>query len=535
MWEFHADKAPTKIQSSPARTSKSYSGAHDALADPDPYRGLGILEPGLNPFRGLAANLAALERGEQVKQHAESQTCWVVAPNYDLAKEFDYLWDVLVSRQRYIQWPFKVRRKANQPKQGNMFIELLWGTNAIGQEVTTLIEVKSATNEQSLQSEEVHVCILSEAARLAPKVWYKYLSTRCGRSIWPTTPDIQAYHIWEMIESGKASPELGISNYHFTPRANPKYNWGRFWSEHMKAESRTVGAILTHPLDANSPCSQGNGHDCFDENVHCDAAKDDGFAEQFLGQWVFHKGRVVPIREREGSNGEPAHVVSRDPDWLHFAKWVVACDYGFHDPAVGGIWAVGPEGHALLRRCVYQAGLTSDEFVARIQAEWDYIMAHCGVRTTRADLYLGDPKKPEVEKGFRNRGLPIWNLNKKVQASRMASHRALMDLLSIDVKIGMPYLTVHSDCTEVINEWRMLRWSERVRTEDAPTAVEGQDHAYDMARYFAAANVSPPEKRHAGYDTFHLAKMQVAREKSRIRRTVPVTSQSYIWSQHGAA
>ena len=275
---FHNSDAVTKIASSPARTSKSYAAWKDVLPD--------VLYHG-----------ALLPRTPDL----ETQRIWIVPPNYDLAKEFDYAYEDLVERKETLGLDYEIISAVNNRGQGNMKIVLRWGRNQSGRFVDSIIEVKSAANERQLQSEEVDIAILSEAARLHQDVWAKYLATRTGRSIWPTTPDIEAAWIYKEIERGKANPTLKIENFQFTPLANPKYNYFRYWIEHQKAELRTSPAgELTLPVDDGKPPSQDNGHNCFEPLVDCGAMKDPGFAEQFGGQWTFTRGRVVPLRTEEG-------------------------------------------------------------------------------------------------------------------------------------------------------------------------------------------------------------------------------------------
>lgn len=506
--DFHLSLARTKIISCPARTSKSYAGWKDAL--PDAYA------PGIELSQG--------------KPEVDSCLIWIVAPNYDLAKEFDYAWEDLVSRRAKLGMDYKIEKKANQPKQGHMLIDILWGKDSRGVDVRTKIEVKSAFNEKSLQSEEVNVVLMSEAARLPKVVWSKYLSTRAGRSIWPTTPDIEAAWIWQLIEDGKQHDQLGIENFQFTGRANPSYKWDRFWTEHAKAESLVDGTIEVAPVHINAPPSEKNGHDCFDPLTECKAMKEDGFAEQFGGRWVFHRGRVVPLRERESDTGAPSHVISEDFAWMKDAHWSLACDYGYEDPAVGGFWATGPGRQLVLRNCVYQNHLTPDQFVDQLLEMWGDIQKRFGFKRTFPHRVIGDPKKPEVEALMRRRGLPVWNMDKKAQASRHAGHQELMSYLATDLATGLPRLLVHTDCAPVIKEWRMLRRNDRVRDEGSHASMIGRDDAYDMARYFVMSRPTESNVVTKPSD-FDFARRQIIRERARRPRnvTVPQGMQPVGW------
>lgn len=459
---FHNSDAVTKIASSPARTSKSYAAWKDVLPD--------VLYHG-----------ALLARNPDL----ETQRIWIVPPNYDLAKEFDYAYEDLVERRETLGLDYEIVSAVNNRGQGNMKIVLRWGRNRAGRFVDSIIEVKSAANERQLQSEEVDIAILSEAARLHQDVWAKYLATRTGRSIWPTTPDIEAAWIYKEIERGKANPTLKIENFQFTPLANPKYNYFRYWIEHQKAELRTnAAAELTLPVDDGKPPSQDNGHNCFEPLVDCNAMKDPGFAEQFGGQWTFTRGRVVPLRTENGQRGEPSHVIYHDEPWFKHCDVHISIDYGFTDPTVVMFWLVGPS-QVVLRRSIYERGLTPDDVAAKVE----HMLKVHGWKD-RLTRMLGDPKKPEVVETFRRRGLPIWDIDKMAQADRKAGHLELMNFLATDPKTGQPRLLVHADNVEVIEEWSTLRYSDRVRDPNVVSALIGRDDAYDCARYFVQS--SPP-------------------------------------------
>lgn len=415
----------------------------------------------------------------------ESQIVWIVPPNYDLAKEFDYAYEDLIERKEKLGFDYEVIHSLKNPNQGNMKIQIRWGKNLKGQNVDSIIEVRSAANEKQLQSEEVNIAILSEAARLPEIVWSKYLSTRTGRSVWATTPDIEAAWIYKEIERGNEKPSLKIRNFTFTPRANPRYNWPRFWVEHQKAELRTnAAAVLTLPTNDEISPSADNGHDCFDPLIECDAVKDPGFAEQFCGQWTFTRGRVVPIRKEEGMRGEPAHVVSYDPIWAKYADVHVSIDYGFTDPTVMMFWLVGPQ-QVYLRTSVYERGLIPDD----VAEAYDRVIKK-NEWHGRVKRMLGDPKKPEVVELFRRRGMPIWDVDKQAQVDRKAGHLELMNYLSVNPKTGEPYMLIHESNVEVLDEWMTLRYKDKVRDPNTVNSFIGRDDAYDCARYFVMSH--PP-------------------------------------------
>ncbi|GEM_PF-4039600 len=463
---FHASRAKIKIASSPARTAKSYSGAADVYPDIVAH--------------GVAYQMAI--KGKFGDYVPETFRGWVVCPNYDLAKEFDYLYTELVEKAPIMKWGYEIRRSKRNANQGDMEIVLFWGKNQRGEDVESVIQVRTSANEKSLQSEELDWVILSEAAELDESVWKKYISARFTRAILPTTPKVNAGWILDMIESAEDNPELGIESFCFTVRANPEYKCDRFWAAHAQAELTVTGEVTTLPVDENKPPSIANGHDCFDPIVQCDAAKDDGFAEQFLGRWTLKEGRVVPLREHIGAQGQPAHVIREDKSWFRHADLDLAVDYGFSDGTVIGFWLVGPK-QVCLRRSIYEQNLTPDDIVDRVKEQRRWLEQHFQ-RDFEFRRVIGDPKKPEVAATLARHGFRVWNIDKKAQVDRQAGHMEFMNMLQTDPATGSPSMLVHSDNSAVINEWKSLRWNTKVRSETSPTALIGADHAYDMARYY---------------------------------------------------
>lgn len=476
---FHQSTAHIKIASSPARTAKSYSGEKDVL----PY----IIIHGMVWQMSMAGKLLD-EHGEPYV--IESQRGWVVCPNYELAKEFDYFYTDLVERGPAMNWGYEVRRAKKNAKQGDMEIVLYWGKNQRGEDVESIIEVRTGANEKSLQSEELDWAILSEAAELDKSVWKKYLATRVSYAILPTTPKVGAGWILDMIEDSENHPELGVESFQFTVRANPKYKCERFWTAHSDAELQVLNEIITVPHDVEKPPSEANGHDCFDLLTDCSAAKDDDFAEQFLGRWTLKEGRVVPLRDKPGAQGQPAHVIHDDRTWFRHADLHVSFDYGFSDGTCIGFWLVGP-GQVVLRRSIYEKGMVPDDIVIRVMDEVRWFERRFDQDKMLRRL-VGDPKKPEVAELFRRRGLHIWDIDKKAQADRSAGHLELMNYLRTDPATGEPRMFIHADNSAVIDEWKKLRLNPRVRSETSPTAFIGADHAYDMARYFVMSRPTGP-------------------------------------------
>lgn len=447
---FHDSKARTRIAHAPARTSKSYAAAHETY------------------FHCFPDWEVVNGKIYFIREPTGERRIWLVGPDYKTIKEWDYLWWNLVVRKKSSPFGgmYKILSKANSPQQGNMKIVLEFPHDRNGDPVQVIIEGKSATNPESLQGEQVYLAVLSEAAELDEKVLARYLGTRCKYIIAPTTPKLSAEWLRKLIDDGHQYPELSIDSFEFTPYANPKYDWGLYWIEHAKAESRVQGKILTPP----------NGHDCFANLSQCVAGKDPWFAEQFQGQWTGADERLLPF----GTH----HIIHTVPEWARTARHFVSCDYGYADAAVALFWAVGERDRLVVLSEIYERQITATDFVAKLHER-------ARALGLRPDYYVGDPKKPEVARLMRDRGLPVWDVDKKAMADRSAGFHAIVDALAVDPVTLVPRLQFVSDeaglpygCPNAIREFKMLRRKIGTASQEFSTgAVVGDDHAVDACRY----------------------------------------------------
>ena len=448
--DFHNSKARTRIVHAPAPTSKSFAAAHEAL-----YHCF----PSWEVIDGKTCFL---------REPTGERRIWLVGPNYNTIKEWDYLWWHLVVRhkQNPLGQMYEIESKSNSPQQGNLRIVLQFPEDRYGIPVQVIIEGKSASNPESLQGEQVYLAVLSEAAELDERVLSRYLGTRCRYIIAQTTPKLSAEWLHKLISDGHDHPALSIESFQFTPKANPQYDWDLYWIEHQKAESHIHGKVLTEPY----------GHDCFANLSICTASAHPWFAEQFQGQWTGADERLLPF----GAH----HVIDEVPKWCRDARHFVSCDYGYSDAAVALFWAVGERDSLVILGEVYERQITATDFVGHIHE-------HARLLDVHPDYFVGDPKQPQVARLMRDRGLPVWDVDKRAMSDRAAGFHAIVDALAIDPVLGYPRLRVISDrakgvfgCPQTIREFKNLRRKvSTVQHEWATGAVIGDDHAVDACRY----------------------------------------------------
>lgn len=487
--DFHNCPAKYRIPCAPARTSKSFAAAHDAAAEGLPW---------------------FAKEGDAKPCPWRSTLTWLIGPDYTTNKEFQYIWEVLFENGLLEKLGAKITKRHNSPQQGNLILVAEWGRSPRHGIVRSVWEGKSAKVEKGLQGEHVDHWIQSEAAEHDKRVWRKYGRTRSVRATFPTTPKVHGEWLYDMIQESEQDPE--VAAFTFRPEANPEYPWDNFWIAHRGAEQGLGLRTPTEPFAHT--CLLYHGGDVL-VNPACRAVEDADFAEQFLGQWTFSQGRVLPFAWRPGMSAW-CNVVDADPPWLDGADWLWSFDYGYDHPWVGLLWAIGPDGTLLIVDSFYESKLSDDDVIERVtQLESRY-----GVRNV---AYAGDPKRPEVARMLRKSGkLRIWDRDKNLQADRAAGHRALVNAIKPQADTGQPRLYVHARNQAVIAEWKKLRAKEGdYANEWGTSAIAGADHAFDAARYgiFVAEKMVPKPKRH-DWLREHMATWE------RIRRQAPATARA---------
>ncbi len=437
---YHASDAPLRIVDAPARSSKSYSAAYDALS-------LAM------PTKPLTSSLH-----------------WSIGPDYPTNKEFQYWYEALVDRRA--QHGFTIARAQNNPQNGNMLIVVEWGHDAKGYMQRAIFEGKSATNARALQGEQVTTATLSEACEQPREIWTKYMASRTWRATFPSTPKPYATWIKELIDQGATDPSLGIEHFHFQPAANPHFRppsqrepegsemYRRFERERRKAIAR-------------DKAMGGAG----------DEHRDPFFAEQFLGLWVFYTGMVLPFRR-------DLHVLhGLDLDSLVGPEFYVSLDYGYRDASVALFWAVvAPEVYVCFDE-IYRRELNTLAFCEEIHKK----VAEHGIQYRSI---IGDPAKPEVsDLLLRDFNMPIFAGDRSAMRDREAGHRRIVDMLTPQPWHAsgrdFPRMFATSNCTHLIHEFETLRYKENVASESSLGALQGADHAFDATRHFVMSRPSP--------------------------------------------
>jgi hypothetical protein len=431
--KMHSSQSRHLVVRAPIRTSKSYSTAPELVHD------------GL-PMIDTVTKRSAFD----------DQIVWAVGVTYKSIKEWEYLYDYLSQNKFELIRSLggRVTSDYNNAGGGNLMVVAEWPwPSRNGRTARTVWEGKSSENEKSLQGDEVRTACLSEAAEHSQYTVDQYLEGRCGRILYPTSPDKKAFWIYQMIQKGDAEEIV------YTRECNPVYDWDRY----VKARAKAIS-------------TWGSVEKAFD------------FREQMEGEWMFYEGAVLPFRWQQ-IESLPPHVVSeRDPrwseieDWLSYAEYAVSMDYGYSDAAAAVLWAIGPNGQKLILADLKEKYLNANAFIARMRKGFEDKFK------IRVGSWVPDPQKPELTDLLREYGLPLYMHERAHDVrDRAASSMALVEALSTDALTGRTPLLIHERCEETIREWKLLRRKESVTDQWAKSALEGEDHLFDAARYGAYA------------------------------------------------
>lgn len=316
----------------------------------------------------------------------------------------------------------------------------------------SVVECKSADNQDSLLGEAIDWVIYSEASKLPRAIRERYVQprtiTRKGRELIPTTPSPEGEWVHELWEYGQTGEFEDIESFSWDFTANPLYDE----SEFLRAKN-FYGA----------------------DNLF--------FREQYMGEWVFFGGLVYPLQE--------VHVIQ---PFKIPANWPVyrGIDFGHRDPFVCLWAAVGPENELYFFQEYYtREGRSMREHAMKIKAGSE------GLRVVRT---VGDPQARQSIEDLCHEGVSCDSANNDRQAGRMRvlEYTAITEdapppfpLRGQDLKKRFTRMYFFNTMKETLREMKFYRWKEGKKVEGEKEKTEGDDHACDTVRYITMERPSP--------------------------------------------
>lgn len=386
---------------------------------------------------------------------------WIVGPTYsDSEKEFRVCWNAL----ERLGVPLDHPGSYNNPESGQMRISALDGR--------FIVHAKSAQYPGTLVGEGLSGVVFSEAAKLKPSVWIKYIRPTLadfgGWTYFGSTPEGRNW-FYDLWEQGQDPERPDWASWRAPAWVNPYvYPDGvnEFILDAAKRARRSgrlkdwIASREHYTNDRGLPPSPV-GIDPEIWSLFLDQSTE-MFNQEIQALFNEFAGRVFKDFDEE------IHVSQQEfrPDWATYA----CSDYGFTNPFVWLIVQVDPfkERMHILDE-YYETGKTTGEAVAEIAGR--------GLAPRTLREFFPDPAEPD-------RTREVSNLL-QLKAGRNTGG-ALEDRLewirrflkpTVD---GTPGLTVHRRCKQVIREFGQYKYPEtyetaRERGKPAPELPEKKD------------------------------------------------------------
>lgn len=365
---------------------------------------------------------------------------WIVGPSYSLAeKEFRYVVDFLQKMHKKFDLPLPTKIRSNA-KAGELYIETAWGAEVHG---------KSADNPLSLVGEENDWIILSEAAQHSADTWFRYLrptlSTRKGRAIFPSTPDIAGLWLYDLELSAEKWIEDGDTDWEIFTQ--PAWECPHYDPKEIAAAKKELS--------------------------------EDAFAEQYGGEWRFHTGRVFKPFQPSMHIITPFDIPS---GWKTFS----GLDYGVRDATACVFMSKSPFGDIYFHDEYYEHEKPTEVHVERVKK----IQSKYQMTARIADHHaLGK----QLSMDWARFGIPTvsCNADRKTRRDRMLAYLEVKDvhhpyhIREAGLPPG-PYPRIFfmkGKVPNLIREFLLLRWKGSSLKEGGMGDTIGDDHAIDAAEY----------------------------------------------------
>jgi len=498
------DKRRNIVLAAGRRAGKSQTGGHKLL----PY---------------VFTALAELDR---LKRTGQRREYWIVGPEYsDGEKEFRVLYNAL----KMLEVPFDKPGTYNNPWSGEMHISLWDGLFQC--------HVRSAKYPDSLVGEGLSGVVLSEAAKLKPSIWQKFLRPTLadfdGWSFHSSTPEGRNwfYRVWQDGQD-PLKPEWG--SYRAPSWINPHvYKRMRVQdTTAMVAVQALQSAMASRVVPEKLPIISGLTNFISDEVWESSVERAWEKVGEALGidsevvslaldlsQELFNQEIKADFNEFVGrvfkDFDENYHVADLkfDPNWKTYA----CLDYGFTNPFVWLLIQVDPfNKNVRILDEYYERGRTTKEAVNDLQSR--------SLTPSSIIEFYPDPAEPdrsrEIEQllSIRSAGGTggliqdrlEW-IRRKLKPAEVIAH------LDPSHPEWVPQLQINRRCKETIREFNTYRYPKTaeeaaLKNQEAPeNPLKKDDHTPEALGRFMTGHFGSP------WDQYATVRQTVARV-GRVRR-----------------
>lgn len=393
---------------------------------------------------------------DELKARGLRREYWIVGPTYsDAEKEFRVVWNALDSLGVKLDHPGSY----NNPESGQMRISALDGR--------FIIHAKSAQYPQTLVGEGLSGAVFSEAAKLKPSVWIKYIRPTLadfgGWTYFGSTPEGRNW-FYDLWVQGQDPSRNDWASWRAPSWINP-YVYPDGVDHDVLEEAKLarkkgmlaawIKSVPRYENDRSLPPSPvGIDPEIWSLFLDMSTELFNQEIEALFNEFV---GRVFKDFDEE------LHV--NDEGFRAGWKTYACADYGFTNPFVWLLVQVDPHNERIhIVDEYYETGKTTGEAVAEIYAR--------GLRPATLREFFPDPAEPDRTREIsdtlqltagRRTGGPIVD---RIEWIR----RFLKPLAST----GRPGLTVNRKCKNFIREHSVYRYKEtaEVAAEKGRSAPE---------------------------------------------------------------
>jgi hypothetical protein len=388
---------------------------------------------------------------------------WIVGPTYsDSEKEFRVLWNALDR----LGVPLDHPGSYNNPESGQMRISALAGR--------FIVHAKSAQYPQTLVGEGLSGVVFSEAAKLKPSVWIKYIRPTLadfgGWTYFGSTPEGRNwfYDLWEQGQDPTREDWMSwrapawINPYVYPDGVNQDLLDSAKAARRARNLDRWIERVETYANDRGLPASPV-GIDPEIWSLFRDQSTE-MFNQEIEALFNEFSGRVFKDWDEE------LHVndVPFNPSWATYA----CSDYGFTNPFVWLLVQIDPHRERMhIVDEYYEVGRTTGEAAAEIASR--------GLAPTTIREFFPDPAEPDRTREIAN----LLQLKPGRNTGIALSDR--LEWIRRWIKPtghpeGGPRLTVNRRCKQTIREMGQYKYPETAekaseRGRSAPEVPEKKD------------------------------------------------------------
>jgi len=436
----------------------------------------------------------ALGEMDRLKELNLRREFWIVGPEYsDAEKEFRVVWDSLKS----LGFEFDRPGSYNNPESGEMHISMF--------DRRFIIAAKSAKYPGTLVGEGLSGVLFSEAAKLKPSVWNKFIRPTLadfgGWSFFSSTPEGRNW-FYDFWQTGQDPWRTDWESWRAPSWSNP-YVYPGGVDETLLRQLRAAGredrvkdflAEIQMVQTDMGLVPVGIDPEIFSLFLDQSAEM---FGQEIGADFTEFSGRVFKDWDEEVHVGDFEY----NPGWVTYA----CADYGFTNPFVWLIVQIDPHGERM--RVVdeyYETERTTEEAANEIRSRG--LARNAG--SFRIQRFFPDPAEPDRTRELQNRlGIRAGG-GQSPRRDRIEWIRRKLKAGPAHLPLGhaerKPYLMVNRRCKNFIREMNIWRYPDLAKAYDrgraAPEEPEPRNNHCPEAlgRLMSGVFGSPWKTRGAG-------------------------------------